>query len=203
MGSGVKIERFGLRKAIFLDRDGIINHSLIENGKPIAPHSMSDFSLMDGVEHLIEKLSGLGYLIFIVTNQPDVARGKLRKSEIKKMHEFMCEKIKIDDVMVCYCEEGIDCPCYKPSPYMIIELAKKWNVDLGNSFMIGDRWRDVGAGLGAGCTTIFVDYAYDEALIFTPNHVVKSLSEACNIIEADQRNVANPNRETQPKKELD
>ena len=196
MTSGVKIERFGLRKAIFLDRDGIINHSLIENGKPIAPRSISDFSLMEGVEHLIEKLRGLGYLIFVVTNQPDVAKGKLKKSEIKKMHKFMCEKIKIEEVMVCYCEEGIDCPCYKPSPHMIIELAKTWNIDLGNSFMIGDRWRDVGAGFSAGCTTIFVDYAYDEALIFTPNHIVKSLAEACSIIETDQRNVANQNRET-------
>ena len=79
---------------------------------------------------------------------------------------------------------------------MIIELAKTWNIDLGNSFMIGDRWRDVGAGFSAGCTTIFVDYAYDEALIFTPNHIVKSLAEACSIIETDQRNVANQNRET-------
>ncbi len=173
-----------MARAVFLDRDGIINRSVVSNGKPYPPATLAELEILPGVADALRRLKAAGFLTIVATNQPDVATGKQSRAIVDAIHAHMRATLEIDDIRVCFCVEGPDCPCYKPKPGLLVDAAKDWNVDLGQSFMVGDRWRDIGAGHAAGCSTFFVDYGYDEALTFTPNHTVSGLSEAADIILA-------------------
>lgn len=171
-----------ITKAVFLDRDGVINAAKVRNGKPYPPDSLEELQYLPGVSEALEALKISGYKLIIVTNQPDVATGKQKKEVVEEMHTHILQHLPIDDIYVCYCVEGPGCDCYKPKPKMILDAAQKWSLDLASSFMIGDRWRDVGAGQAAGCRTIFINYGYDEKQPVKPNYVVSNLAEAGEII---------------------
>lgn len=171
-----------LKRAVFLDRDGIINESVVRNGKPYPPATLEDVVILPGVKDALERLKAAGYLTIVATNQPDVTTGKQLQSVVDAIHDMMRETLALDDIRACFCVEGPDCPCYKPKPGLLTEAAKDWKVELKQSFMVGDRWRDVGAGQAAGCTTFFVDYGYREDLTFTPDFTVSGLGEAADII---------------------
>jgi len=149
-------------KAIFLDRDGVVNKSVVKDGKPYPPASIKDLEIIDGVKEGIEKLKKNGFKIFIVTNQPDVARGNTLPGNVQAINTFLERELSINGVYCCLHDDMDDCECRKPKPGMILEAAKTWNIDLSRSFMIGDRWRDIEAGKRAGVTSILIDYNYDE-----------------------------------------
>ncbi len=173
-----------LKRAVFLDRDGIINAPVVRNGKPYPPSTFDSVEILPGVKDALIELKEAGFLNIVATNQPDVATGKQSRSVVDAIHEKMKSELAIDDIRVCFCVEGPDCPCYKPRPGLLIEAAKDWGVDLSKSFMIGDRWRDVGAGQSAGCITFFVDYQYKEDLIYRPDFTISGLPEAVKLIIA-------------------
>ena len=115
----------------------------------------------------------------IVTNQPDVARGMLARDVVEAMHERLRAEVEIDDVLVCWHDDADGCACRKPKPGLLLEGAERHGVDLTKSFMVGDRWRDVEAGLRAGCRTVWIDCGYDEQGPLTaPDHSCRSLAEA-------------------------
>jgi len=178
------------RRAVFLDRDGVINRALERGGKPYPPTNIGEFEILDGVKEACERLRGLGFILIVATNQPDVGRGTLRKEVIEEIHAFMLKRLSIDDVEVCYhAGHGTpDCQCRKPRPGMLLEAAHKWNIDLSLSWMVGDRWRDVDCGHAAGCKTVFIDYGYAEELKEKPQFVVRSLREAAEIIVREELN---------------
>jgi D-glycero-D-manno-heptose 1,7-bisphosphate phosphatase len=149
-------------RAVFLDRDGIVNKSVVRNGKPYPPASISELQLVDGIVELIDFLRSRGFKIFIFTNQPDVARGATTLEKVEEIHDFLSKKLGIDQVYVCVHDDKDNCQCRKPKPGMILQAQNEWNVDLGSSFAIGDRWRDIAAAKAAGVRSIFVDYQYDE-----------------------------------------
>lgn len=134
-------------------------------------------------EEALAQLGKLGYFLCVVTNQPDVGRGTMAKEDVESIHTYMRTKLPLDDIRVCY-DDGkkIDSNNRKPNPGMLLEAARENALDLTNSFMIGDRWRDVEAGLNAGCKTVFIDYNYAESLRRTPDYTVGSLWEASNLI---------------------
>ena len=173
-----------LKRAVFLDRDGIINAPVVRNGKPYPPSTLDSVEILPGVKDALIELKEAGFLNIVATNQPDVATGKQSRAIVDAIHEKMKSELALDDIRVCFCVEGPDCPCYKPSPGLLIEAAKDWGVDLSKSFMIGDRWRDVGAGQSAGCITFFVDYQYKEDLIYRPDFTISGLPEAVELIIA-------------------
>jgi D-glycero-D-manno-heptose 1,7-bisphosphate phosphatase len=172
----------GGRRAVFLDRDGVINRSLMVGDRPTAPGTLAEFEILPGVPEAVRRLKAAGLVVIVVTNQPDVARGKHRRADVDAIHNSLKEKVKVDAVYACFCLEGPDCDCYKPKPGMLVEAARDWGIDLARSFMVGDRWRDVGAGKAAGCRTFFIDYGYRERRPDEPDHVVKDLAEAVDII---------------------
>jgi len=171
-----------LRPAVFLDRDGVINESLVVDGKPRAPGRLAEFRLLPGAIEAIGRLKAAGLIVIVATNQPDVARGTHRKSDVEEIHNYLKKQANLDDIYACYCLEGPGCDCYKPQPGMLRDAARRWHIDLSRSFMVGDRWRDVGAGKAAGCRTLFIDYGYDERRPEQPDFVVKDLAEAARII---------------------
>ncbi len=177
-----------LRPAVFLDRDGVINISVVREGKPYAPVTVEEFTLLPGVVEACRQLNDAGFLLVVATNQPDVGRGTQAQAVVEAMHAKMCAALPVDRVEVCYhAGRGEpECECRKPKPGMLRRAAAELGIDLQKSFMVGDRWRDIDCGQAAGCRTIFVDYHYDEALRAQPDFFCASLAEAARIILAAQ-----------------
>lgn len=171
-----------MRRAVFLDRDGVINRAVVRDGKPYPPATLDDFGLLPGVEQAILALRKAGFLIIVVTNQPDVATGLQRREVVEAMHVKLRTAGLCDDIKVCYHTEPDCCECRKPKPGMLLDAASEWNIDLARSFMVGDRWRDVEAGRAAGCFTFFIDYEYAERRPDKPDAVIGSLAEASRLI---------------------
>ena len=167
-------------KAIFLDRDGVLNKPNIVDNKPFAPKFYKDFILYPDVKDFINSLRQFAYKLIVVTNQKDVGRGITSRDSLDKMHAFLKAQIQFDDIYVCTCIDN--CYCYKPNPGMLIKAKKKWKLNLVESFIIGDTWRDVGAGIRVGCKTIFIDRKYNIPMPYEPNYKVNSLSEAKDVI---------------------
>jgi D-sedoheptulose 7-phosphate isomerase len=177
MGAGAR------RRAVFLDRDGVINRAFVRDGKPFPPPTPQELEILPGVPEALRELKANGFELLLVTNQPDVGRGKLSVQTLDAMHEDLRAHLPLDDILVCCHTDRDKCDCRKPMPGMIIEAARKHNIDLAASFMVGDRWRDIDAGYNAGCKTILIDYGYSER---PPDHEpdlrVRSLREAADWI---------------------
>jgi D-glycero-D-manno-heptose 1,7-bisphosphate phosphatase len=174
------------RRAIFLDRDGVINRPLIRDGKPFPPVSVDEFEILSGVTEACEALKRLGFLLVVATNQPDVGRGTLVREEVETVHRWLLQQLPIDCLMVCFhggAAFGDPCACRKPQPGMLLEAAEALKIDLAKSFMIGDRWRDVDCGFNAGCQTIFIDWGYEEKLNRDPDFRARDLLGAAQLIE--------------------
>ena len=170
------------RRAVFLDRDGVINHAVVRGGKPYPPDSLESLQILPGVGEALSRLREAGFLNVIVTNQPDVATGKQRREVVEAMHTFLEKNLSIDLIKVCLHADADNCACRKPKPGMLLEAARELNIDLARSFMVGDRWRDVAAGQAAGCQALFIDCGYSEKRPDKPYLAVKSLSEAAAVI---------------------
>jgi len=175
-------KKIALRRAVFLDRDGVLNRALVRDGKPYPPRSVKEVKILPGVRGALRKLKGAGFLLICVTNQPDVARKKLSRKTVEAIHSFLLKTLCLDEIMACYHDDKDKCRCRKPLPGMLLDAAKKYSIDLGKSFMAGDRWRDIAAGKNAGCATVLVDYHYAEKKSVRPDARAGSLAEAAEWI---------------------
>jgi len=171
-----------MNRAVFLDRDGVIIRTDVADGKPVAITSLDALEVLDGVEQAMQRLRAAGFLNIVVTNQPDVVTGRTTRETADAIHRALMAALPIDAIKACYEVDGPDATCYKPKPGMLIEAVAEHDIDLARSYMVGDRWRDVGAGKAAGCHTVFIDHGYDEPLTETPDTVVRSLAEAADAI---------------------
>ncbi len=165
-------------KAVFLDRDGVLNRSLVKGGKPYAPLNRQEFSLLDNVKQACQLLTENGFLLVGVTNQPEIARGHIDWRTINEMHDFLIAELGLVEVRVCPHDDCDKCACRKPRPGMILDAAALYEVDLSSSFMVGDRWKDIDAGVSAGCRTVFVDHGYDEPRPACPDFTCADLFQA-------------------------
>jgi D-glycero-D-manno-heptose 1,7-bisphosphate phosphatase len=167
-----------LSRAVFLDRDGVINRNEIRDGKPVGPSRLEDFVILPGVREAVEAFRAAGYLVIVATNQPSVS-----PELAAAMHSKMRQSIRLDDVKVCTHLESENCACRKPKPGLLLEAAKERGIILSESWMIGDRWRDIDAGKAAGCRTILIDHDYTgERPAQAPDFVVRSLLEAVPLV---------------------
>lgn len=174
----------GLRRAVFLDRDGVINRSLVRGGKPYPPAKLEEFEILPDVAEACAKLKAAGFLLVVATNQPDVGRGTLAREAVETIHGFMRRQLPLDAVEVCYHPGNgkSECDCRKPRPGMLLRAALDLGIDLSKSWMVGDRWRDVDCGYAAGCRTILVARGYAEELRQRPDYQAGSLLQAAEII---------------------
>ncbi len=169
-----------MNKAIFLDRDGVINKVIIKDNKPFSPRTFEEFKLFSDILNPLKYLKKAGFLIFIITNQPDIARGLMKESELNKMHETIKNTLPIDEIVVCPHDDADNCNCRKPKPGMLFYLAEKWKVNLKKSYLIGDTWKDMEAGKTADCITILIDTVYNQDV--KCDYRVKDLNEAIKFI---------------------
>jgi len=177
-------------RAVFLDRDGVINRPVIRDGKPYPPARVEDLEILPGVPAALARLHDAGFRLVVVTNQPDVARGTQRREVVDAMHAQLASVLPIDEFRVCDHDDGDDCRCRKPKAGMLEDAARASGVSLPSSFMVGDRWRDIEAGRRAGCTTVFIDWGYLEQRPEHPDHVVPSLPDAVEWILSKSRSEA-------------
>lgn len=171
-----------MRRAVFLDRDGVINRAIVREGKPYPPKDFRQLEILPGVVEALRELHAANYLLVVVTNQPDVARGVTTKEEVERINGFLAAQLPLDEFRTCYHDSDDGCNCRKPLPGAILDAAKSLEIDLSKSFMVGDRWRDIEAGQKAGCKTFFINYCYAEKLPDAPDFIVSSLLEAERII---------------------
>jgi len=176
-----------LRKAVFLDRDGVINRAEVHEGKPYPPANLAVMELLPGVPAALQALHLADWMLIVVTNQPDVARGTTPRIAVEAINTHLQQILPIDEFRTCYHDSEDGCDCRKPSPGALLASAREHNIDLCRSFMVGDRWRDVEAGQRAGCKTVFIDYGYDEKQPKSCDYKVQSLQEAVTIIFGEMK----------------
>jgi D-glycero-D-manno-heptose 1,7-bisphosphate phosphatase len=173
------------RRAVFLDRDGVLNRAVVRDGRPYPPATVEEFEILPGAAEAARKLRDAGFLLIGATNQPDVARGTQRREVVEAMNARLLAAMPIAEIRVCY-EDGDDSPRRKPNPGLLLEAAEAHAIDLSASYMVGDRWRDVEAGRRAGCRTVFIDRGYRERRPDPPaDHDAADLSEAAEWILSD------------------
>jgi len=171
-----------MEKAVFLDRDGVLNRAFIKNGKPFPPYDLNNLEILEGVKDIIVDLKKSNWLVIVVTNQPDVARNITSKKDVEKINNYLKLILQFDEIYTCYHDNDDFCDCRKPKPGMLVTASRKNNIVLKNSYMVGDRWSDIEAGNKVGCKTIFIDYNYKEKKPVNFNYRVKSINEAAKII---------------------
>jgi D-glycero-D-manno-heptose 1,7-bisphosphate phosphatase len=166
------------RKAVFLDRDGVLNRVVVRGGRPHPPDDLASLELLTGAAEACATLRGAGFLLIVVTNQPDIARGTRTREEVDALNQRLSELLPVDEFRVCPHDDCDRCECRKPSAGLLVAAARERGLDLRHSVMVGDRWRDIEAGKRAGCWTVFIDYGYSERRPETPDLTVRSLGEA-------------------------
>ena len=171
-----------MRRAVFLDRDGVINLAYKKKGKPYPPKDLNQLIILTGVKESVRKLNQFGYVVIVATNQPDISNGNSNYEKINLLHKEIALLTGIEHFYVCPHIETDACPCRKPKPGLLLQAARELDLDLNKSFMVGDRWQDVGAGQSAGCKNYFIDYNYIEKRPIKPFITVLSLAHATELI---------------------
>jgi D-glycero-D-manno-heptose 1,7-bisphosphate phosphatase len=169
--------------AIFLDRDGILNHTVVINNTPHPPQTISELKILPRVPEALTKLASLNLPLIVVTNQPDVARGTQSQEAVEQINDALRISLpQLTEFYTCFHDTPDNCLCRKPLPGLLTEAARAYNIDLARSFMVGDRWSDIAAGQAAGCKSILIDLPYSKADRCTPDFRAADLSEAVEII---------------------
>lgn len=166
------------RPAVFLDRDGVLNEAFVRDGVPMPPRSLEEFRVLPGVAEACAELRRAGFVLVVVTNQPDVARGTQTRAEVDRMHERLRSLVPLDEVCVCPHDDSDDCVCRKPQPGLLLDAAQRLNLDLARSASVGDRWRDIEAARRAGVRAIYVERRYSEPEPVGADVAVADLPEA-------------------------
>lgn len=164
-----------MNRAVFLDRDGTINRAIVRGNTPHPPSGLEEFEFLPGVYQACWALRTAGYLLIVVTNQPDVARGIQGRERVETMNDLVRRELPVQDVLTCYHDGTDECECRKPKPGLLLQAAARWNINLRKSFVVGDRWSDVEAGRAAGCTTILIDRPYSQRERCRPDWVAQDL----------------------------
>jgi D-glycero-D-manno-heptose 1,7-bisphosphate phosphatase len=172
-----------MNRAVFLDRDGVLTRALVRDGKAYAPVTPDEMEIAPDAPAALASLKAAGFLLVVVTNQPDVARGVTRREDVEQMHATLRSALPLDACYVCYHDDADACTCRKPLRGMLLQAAAAHEIDLAASYMVGDRWRDIDAGAAAGCRTVWIDRGYRErAPRHAPNARVETLAAAAGWI---------------------
>ncbi len=172
------------RAAVFLDRDGVLNEVTVRDGVPVPPATVEQLQVLPGVAEACRRLKAAGFVLVVVTNQPDIARGTQTPGEVDRIHDRLRAELPLDEIVVCAHDDRDDCRCRKPRPGMLLDAAERLGLDLTRSVCVGDRWRDVEAARSAGVAAVYLDRNYGERKADSPDVTVSSLLGAVPFIES-------------------
>ena len=145
-----------MKAAVFIERDGVLNHVRTAGRSQIPPMLLDEFRILEGVREPLERLKSAGYLVLATTNQPNIARGLLPRRELERMHDQLRRALPVDEVLLCPHEESDRCNCRKPGAGLFTEAAFNWHLDMERSFVISDKWQDAAAAYVAGCNSVLI-----------------------------------------------
>lgn len=171
-----------MKRAVFLDRDGVINQVKLQENRPHPPQNLEEFEYLEESKEAVLALINKNFVVVVVTNQPDITRKTLTESLLADFHAKIGKDTNIKHFYVCPHDDADECNCRKPKPGLILKAAQDLEIDLANSFLVGDRWKDISAGQRAGCTNFFINNNYSERQPEMPYIAVSSLKEATSII---------------------
>lgn len=171
-----------MTRAVFLDRDGVLNKAFVRNGKPHSPDTIEEMIIFPDAAAALGRLRDHGFRLIVATNQPDVARGRLKREQVDAMNAYLRSKLPLDAVEVCLHDDADNCDCRKPNPGLLRRAARRDGIELSQSFMIGDRYRDIEAGYNANCRTILIGDGYGEQFKASPDAKFTTLTEAADWI---------------------
>ncbi|PIC00135.1 HAD-IIIA family hydrolase [Caulobacter sp. X] len=167
-----------LRRAVFLDRDGVLNRVVMRDGKAASPRAVDELQIEPEAPATLRSLKAAGYLLFVVTNQPDVRRGLMSAEALDALHARLAELLPVDEIAACLHDNADGCACRKPKPGLVLDLAERHRVDLRQSWLIGDQDRDIACGKAAGCKTVLLERDYNSGMGANPDQVVETLSQS-------------------------
>jgi D-glycero-D-manno-heptose 1,7-bisphosphate phosphatase len=170
------------QRAVFLDRDGVLNEAIVRDGKPYPPRDLGELVIAYGARAALDELKRQGFLLIVITNQPDIVRGKTSRADVDKINGHLATMLPLDAIEVCEHDDDNQCDCRKPKPGLILRARERFGIDLATSFMVGDRWRDIEAGRHAGCRTILIGDGYCETFPCAPTINLVSLPLAASWI---------------------
>ena len=174
-----------MTRAVFFDRDGVLNEAVVRDGKPYPPPDAAELRIVAGAAEALTRLKREGYWLLVVTNQPDVARGTTSRDAVEAIHATLGAALPLDGFYTCWHDDRDACTCRKPLPGLLLQAAGERGIDLAASVLVGDRWRDIDAGAAAGCRTILIDRGYRERNSSqAPDARVASLEDAVQQILA-------------------
>jgi D-glycero-D-manno-heptose 1,7-bisphosphate phosphatase len=168
-------------RALFLDRDGILNKAIKRDGRVSSPWSLREFEIIHEASGLVNAAKKKNYLVIVVTNQPDVARGNMTMTDLEAMNLLIRGSFSIDDLGMCTSGDDSDFR-RKPNPGMILEMAQKWGVALGESFFLGDGEKDIIAGRRAGVKTILLQNSDNQSIHGTADYNCSSYPEVSRLL---------------------
>jgi D-glycero-D-manno-heptose 1,7-bisphosphate phosphatase len=171
-----------MRRAIFLDRDGVLNRAYERGGITYPPASVGEVELLPGVVEALQMLATHDVLLVVVTNQPDVARGTQQRQTVEAINRYLAERLPLHAIFTCYHDTPDNCDCRKPKPGLLLQAAQEYDIDLSQSFLVGDRWSDIVAGHAAGCRTFLVATLYSQRERCAPDYEVANVLEAAHTI---------------------
>jgi len=194
-----RVTSFGdLKRAVFLDRDGVLIRTFVRDGIPHPPQSFDEVEILPGVPEALSQLRDLGFLLLVVTNQPDVARGTQRREVVEEISHSLRYHLSLDGIYTCYHDTSDRCDCRKPMPGLLARAAAEHGVKLSASFMIGDRGSDIAAGQRAGCRTLLIARSYSNCVSIKPDWQVADLLEAAGVISGQRSEVRGQNEPQTP-----
>jgi transaldolase len=171
-----------MQRAVFLDRDGVLNRAYERGGITYPPASVGEVELLPGAVEALQLLAGQDVLLVVVTNQPDVARGTQQRRTVETINAYLAERLPLHAVFTCYHDTVDNCDCRKPKPGLLLQAARQYDIDLNQSFLVGDRWSDIVAGDVAGCRTFLVATPYSQRECCAPDYEVADVLEAAHAI---------------------
>jgi D-glycero-D-manno-heptose 1,7-bisphosphate phosphatase len=178
-----------MRRAVFLDRDGVLVIPEFRCGRSFAPRRLEDYRFYSEAAEALGRLRVAGYLLVVVTNQPDIGNALIAKYVVEEMHVRLRGAMPIDAIFACCHSQAAACDCRKPKPGLLINAANELRIDFASSYMVGDRASDVEAGQAAGCRTVFIDLSYNEQKPAAPTFTVRSVAEAADVILGEIPNI--------------
>ena len=172
-----------MKKAVFLDRDGVVSRAVVINNRPFSIRRASDLQILDEVNEALGIFGKLALIPIIISNQPDVARGLLSQLEHEKIESKIVTLTGISKIYTCTHDEKDNCFCRKPKPGLILKAAEDHDIDITKSYLIGDRWRDMDLAKNVDCRSFFINRNYEEKYPEYFDYETGSILESAKIIE--------------------
>lgn len=167
-------------RSCFLDRDGVVVFPVIRNGQPAPPWKLEEVRFAPFLQKALADIRGLGFLVILVTNQPDIAYGNISRRDWRAVQDRIEKEFHFDDIFICCHRRDENCACKKPKPGLLFTAALKWEIDLARSYVVGDTSSDTGAARAAGCKSILINQEYNQGV--ASGYRVANLQEAVELL---------------------